>query len=247
MLPHFVRLQLFSIAASAAVCGGAMAQGTAPGNAAGESPGKVATDEVTGLQRKLVSVGEALAASNRELLELREQHAQLKLQMEALGVAAIKGDARSLQQRLLKAAADLRESEKANTELLEKSSRLAEASAAFMARPGDQALKAALEEALKAVTSSKRSSQSELVSLEAAKVVSYKADLGLAVINAGLESGVRMGAPFRVVRADRSIASGLIVDVRDHLAGLLLTGAAPGAIRVGDAVKPEITQPPSKK
>jgi hypothetical protein len=72
-------------------------------------------------------------------------------------------------------------------------------------------------------------------------VVSWKSDLGLAVINAGKESGVRMGAPLHIMREDKSIASGLVVDVRDRIAGILITGTA-AAIRVGDGVKPELTQ-----
>ena len=80
------------------------------------------------------------------------------------------------------------------------------------------------------------------MALEAARVVSYKADLGLAVINAGRQSGVRMGTPLRVIRADRTVATGLIVDVRDRISGLLITGDAAAAVRAGDAVKPELTQ-----
>jgi len=198
-------------------------------------------------EQRLVAVGEALAAANAELEALREQHAQLKLQMEALGIAAVKGDERSLQQRLLKAAADLRASEKARTEHAERASHLAEAAAAYMARPGEPALKAALEEAIKTVTGAKQSVVAEAIPLSAARVVSYKADLGLAVVNAGRDSGVRMGAPMQIFRADRLVASGLVTHVYDRIAGVFLTGSSSGDVRVGDSVKPELTQTPPKK
>jgi hypothetical protein len=200
-----------------------------------------AGDSSTVAEKQLVSLGTALAAANAELESLREQHAQLVLQMEALGIAAIKADERSLQQRLLKAASDLDASARNLNETTERATRLAEAAAAFMARPSDSALKGGLDQAIRQVTEPKQNLQSDAVSLEAARVVSYKAELGLAVVNAGRDSGVRIGAPVHIMRAGRSIASGLAVDVRDRIAGILLTDASAGQVRVGDAVKPELT------
>lgn len=211
--------------------------------AAAPAPAKVKEEGSTALERQLVAVGEALAASNAELAALREQHAQLKLQMEALGVAAIKGDDRSLQRRLLKALADLNASETSRTEIAEKANRLAEASAAFMANPSEPVVKASLEEALKAVATARPSRQANPVPMESALVVSYKAELGLAVVNAGSDSGVRMGAPMTILRADRTVGHGLVVDVRDRISGILLTGTTPATVRVGDSVKPELEQP----
>lgn len=205
-----------------------------------EEPAKAKTP-VTAEQR-LIAVGEALAASNAELATLREQHAQLKLQMEALGIAAVKGDERSLQRQLLKAVADFSASEKARAEGMERSNRLAEASAAYMAKPGEPAMKAALEQAIKSATSAKPSTATEAVSLDVARIVSYKDEIGLAVVNAGKDSGLRMGTPLHIMRADKSIATGMVVDVRDRIAGILLTGSTSATVRVGDSVKPELTQ-----
>lgn len=204
-----------------------------------EEPAKPKSANTT--EQRLLAVGEALAAANAELESIREQHTQLKLQMEALGIAAVKGDERSLQQRLIKAAADLSVSEKSRAESNERATRLAEAAAAYMAHPGEPALKSALDAAIKAVTTAKQPGADEAISLDAARIVSWKSDLGLAVINAGKESGVRMGAPLHITREDKSIASGLVVDVRDRIAGILITGPA-ATIRVGDGVKPELTQ-----
>lgn len=215
-----------------------------PRRAPAPEPAKGRVDDVVSLQNKLIAVGEALAASNTELAALREQHSQLKLQMEALGVAAIKGDERSLQRRLLKATGDLSVSDAARADIAEKANRLAEASAAYMAKPGDAVIKASLDEAIKAVTAAKPR-QAEAVPMDAARIVSFKPELGLAVVNAGRDSGVRMGAPMNIYRADRTIGRGLVVDVRDRIAGVLLTGSTPAAVRVGDSVKPEIEPPQS--
>ncbi len=246
-------LRLPAIAFVAVSLGAVVAQDTEAPAPARPAPADVAgqgreNDPVT-LQRRLVAVGEALATANAELATLREQHAQLTLRMEALGFAAVKGDERSTQRRLLKAAADLQASETARAEITEKANRLAEAAAAYMAKPGEPVVKTSLEETVKAVTSSKPARQIPPVPVESALVVSYKTELGLAVINAGSDSGVRMGAPMIVSRADRTVGHGLVVDVRDRISGVLLTGATPAAVRVGDSVKPEIeqSQPAPKK
>jgi hypothetical protein len=241
----FTSVRLLCLAATAATGSGALvAQEAKPEVPALLLEERAKPKTPATAEQRLLAVGEALAAANAELESLREQHAQVKLQMEALGIAAVKGDERSLQQRLLKATADLRASEKARDELAEHTSRLAEAAAAYMARPGEPALKTALDEAIKAATGAKQSVITEAIPLNAARVVSYKADLGLAVVNAGRDSGIRMGAPMQIYRGERLIASGLVTHVYDRIAGILLTGAAPAEIRVGDSVKPELIQTP---
>lgn len=243
MLFHTTSFRLLGLATSAVMGSGALVAQEAPVEVPAlplEAQAKAKSPATA--EQRLVSVGEALAAANAELEILRDQHAQLKLQMEALGIAAVKGDERSLQQRLLKAAAELNASEKARTESIERSSRLAEAAAAYMAKPGEPALKVALEEAIKGATAANKVAATEAVSLDAARVVSFKDELGLAVLNAGKDSGLRMGTPLHIMRGDKSIATGLIVDVRDRIAGILLTGTTSATVRVGDSVMPELTQ-----
>ena len=243
MIFHTASFRLLGLAAFAVLGSGALVAQEASSQVPAlqlESPEKSKVPATA--EQRLVSVGEALAAANEELETLREQHAQMKLQMEALGIAALEGNERSLQSRLLKAAAELSASEKARTESIESSSRLAEAAAAYMAKPGEPALKAALDEAIKGATAANKVAATEAVSLDAARVVSLKDELGLAVLNAGKDSGLRLGTPLHIMRGDKSIATGLIVDVRDRIAGILLTGTTPSAVRVGDSVMPELTQ-----
>lgn len=239
--------RLFGLAAFAVMGSGVLlAQDSEPGvPAQALEPAKTKVPATT--EQRLVAVGEALAAANAELEALRDQHAQMKLQMEALGIAAVKGDERSLQKRLLQAVAELRVSSQARTESVERANRLAEAAAAYMAKPGEPALKASLDEAIKAVTRSKEVLATEAVSLDAARIVSFKDELGLAVVNAGKDSGLRMGTPLHIIRADKSIATGMVVDVRDRIAGILLTSSTPAVVRVGDSVKPELTLNTPKK
>lgn len=214
-------------------------EGEVPALPLEESP--VKPKSATSPEQRLIGVGEALAAANAELESVREQHNELKLRMEAMGSAALDPNVRGLQTRLIKATSDLAVTEKARVEAVERSNRLAEAASAFMARPGEPALKSALTEAIQNVTSAKAPATSDPVTLATARVVSWKSEFGLAVINAGKESGVRMGAPLHITREDKPIATGLVVDVRDRIAGVLVTGNG-AVIRVGDGVKPELTQ-----
>jgi hypothetical protein len=250
MLLRPVIICLTGLAAAAALSGGMLSAQEAAAQPELLPPAGAAVpkaDAISGSEQRLVAVGQALAAANSELESLREQHAQLKLQMEALGIAAVKGDERSLQQRLLKATSELSASEKARAEQSERLNRLAEAASAYMARPAEPALKTALEEAIKAATTAKQPLAPDPVPVESARVVSWKSELGLAVVNAGRDSGLRMGTPMHIVRGDKQIASGLVVDVRDRVAGIFLTGPGSAAVRPGDSVRPELTRTPQRK
>lgn len=193
--------------------------------------------------RQASVVAESLSLAQAELQTLREQHAQLKLQMEALGIAAIHGDENSLRHRLLKAASDLAITEKRCSHTIELARNLAECAAAYMAKPGDHQVESAMKSAINSVSAfPKQHGSTEALSLDSARVVSYKSDMGLAVLNVGRDSGIRMGAPLSIVRADQLIASGIVVDVRDKISGILVTKSPSVQIKVGDSVKPELTQ-----
>jgi hypothetical protein len=75
-------------------------------------------------------------------------------------------------------------------------------------------------------------------SLESARVVSYKSELSLAVVSDGRLAGLRPGTPMVVHRGDQMVASGLVVDIRDNVAGVLITGNQNAGVRAGDSVRP---------
>ena len=69
-----------------------------------------------------------------------------------------------------------------------------------------------------------------------AKIVSVKPDLGVAILNVGVDSGAKPGMPFAVYRGDRPIANVLVTDVRQTLSGAIVRElfSAADPIQVGD-------------
>jgi hypothetical protein len=199
------------------------------------------------LETKLHASAEALATSNKELGSVKEEYERLRLQMETLGVAALKPEVRVLQERLISALSDYRLSEQEKKALAERLAALSDAALALLSDPADPNGRKRLQDELAAanrgILAASQSHQGNPVALDAAKVISLKSDVGLAVINTGRDSGLRSGTPMRIVRADQTVATGLVVDVRNRIAGVLLTSAGGrNQIQVGDSAKPETTQ-----
>jgi hypothetical protein len=191
-----------------------------------------------------VEIAQSLASANAAVDTLREENAQLKLQTEALGLAGLKPELRPLQERLIAALADYRLAERRAKELTERIVSLSEAAIPFVGDLHDGASRTRLQQELSAANKSIVDGKAETsippVALDSAKVISLKDDLGLAVINTGSESGLRLGTPMRIVRAEQTVATGLVVDVRGRFAGVLMTSAnSAGTLRVGDQAKPE--------
>lgn len=190
------------------------------------------------------ALAESLARANAEVATLREENARLRLQVETLGMAGLKPELRPLQERLIAAVSDYRLADQKVKDLSDRVVSLSEASLALLSDQSDPASRERLQKELAAANQSLVAGKAEAnaapVALESAKVISLKDDLGLAVINTGSESGLRLGTPMRIVRADQTIATGLVVDVRGRIAGVLLTSANPaGTLKVGDQAKPE--------
>lgn len=207
--------------------------------------------QVDELKKKAANLSETLATANTESAEQKEDYARMRLQMEALGVAALDGNERALQTRLLDAVNDYRLAEKSKKELTEKLVQLSEAAIGYM-KSSDAASKERLEQTLGAAKLALREAapQDEISAtpLGTAKVVSFKPDLGLAVVNAGKASGLRLGMPVNFLRKDRSVANGVIVDCRDQITGVLITTSESGSDKVviGDVLQIQPTNPARK-
>ena len=205
--------------------------------------------QVEELTAKADNLSKALAQTNEESAQQTKDYTQMRLLMEALGVAAINGDERSLQTRLLDAVNDFRISQKTNQALTAQLVEISEASIAYL-KSSDAESRKRLESVLAAgsqqLKKNTESANPTATPLGEAKVVSFKSDLGLAVVNAGKLSGLRLGMPVHFVRKDRSVAKGVIVDCREQITGILITApAASGAdsVVVGDLLTLEPTQP----
>ena len=199
---------------------------------------------------QIQAAAEALAASNAEVNELRTELERLRLQMESLGVAALKPEVRAVQERLVKALGELSAAKRGLGAITESHNRLVEAGAAVLSNPQSEVARAALESAVAnagAVSSGVNRPQPATVPLDAARVVSYKPELSLAVINGGRQSGLRPGTPLEIVRGEQLVASGYVVDLRERLAGILVTGSPTSVIKAGDAIRPHTESPVSEQ
>jgi hypothetical protein len=199
---------------------------------------------------QLQAAAEALAASNAEVNELRTELERLRLQMESLGVAALKPEVRAVQERLVKALGELSAAKRGLGAITESHNRVVEAGAAVLSNPQSEVARAALESAVAdagKVSSGVNRPQPATVPLDAARVVSYKPELSLAVINGGRQSGLRPGTPLEIVRGEQLVASGYVVDLRERLAGILVTGSPTSVIKAGDAIRPHTESPVSEQ
>jgi hypothetical protein len=204
-------------------------------------------EELEALRVQQAVLGRELENSKTELGTLRDENDRLKLQMQALGLSALSGDQRSLQLRLLDAVNDYRLADQARQLLTEQLVKLSDAVTAYQ-NTSDASSRRLLDEALdQSAAVLKGTAPAEVAEptpLEQARVVSFKRDLGLAVINCGKASGLRLGMPLSIIRKDKTIAQGVIVDCRDLITGVLITSsvAAKDGVTLGDTIKLETTQ-----
>jgi hypothetical protein len=199
---------------------------------------------------QLQVAAQALAAANAEVSELRTELERLRLQMESLGVAALKPEVRAVQERLVKALGELSAAKRGLGSMTESHNRIVEAGAAVLSNPQSEVARAALEAAVAnagKVSSGVNRPQPATVPLDAARVVSYKPELSLAVINGGRQSGLRPGTPLEIVRGEQLVASGYVVDLRERIAGILVTGSPATVIKAGDTIRPHTESPISEQ
>jgi len=222
---------LTHFAASAALCWAAVMLPAQAQDASPAAPVPAAAE---------AGAAEALASANLELESLREELSRTRLQIEALGLAALDPGVRAIQERLAKALGELSVSRRSVRSLSESNEQLLEAGAALLAAPESSTSRTAFQQVMKRAGEVRRKANEAPAapSLESARVVSYKSELSLAVVSAGRLAGLRPGTPMVVRRGDLMVASGLVVDIRDNVAGVLLTGNGTADVRAGDSVRP---------
>lgn len=203
---------------------------------------------LTKAKEQVNSLADSLAVANSDMRQNREAYEKLRIQLEGLGLAALDASNAELQQRLLSALSDLRILNQQKQALTAALVSLSESSMvlARQASDIDPALKKQVEDSLavadKQLSSLKMENSAVAeVDLQAAKVVSLKSDLNVAVLNVGSRHGVHPGMPFSIFRQDKPIAHALVVDVRNGICGVvvqeLINSDEP--VKVGDTGKVE--------
>ena len=152
--------------------------------------------------------------------------------MEALGLAAVGDNKGALEQRLLQAVRDLALVRDEKDVLAERLVALSESTMLYLktATGSDPKLRleieACLREANKAVdeTAAKDAGPDAQApaDLSDGRVLSFKEEYSLIVINLGSRAGVKIGTPFLVARDGRRIAKARVVDVRERYSGAII-------------------------
>lgn len=205
-------------------------------------------EQVTLSEARAARMTESIAIANGEAEVFRRQAGELKLRLEALGLAGAGGDSTLIEQRLLRAVSDLRlvddERKKLKYAMLE----FSEAALRFakVAVSPDAEARAALEaqlrrvnDLLEAPTLKGLGATPTEASLVNGTVISIKEDLNLIVANVGLRQGVQVGMPFQVLREGHLIGTVRVIDAREKIAGAVIQNLSSEKerIKVGDHLK----------
>ena len=203
-------------------------------------------------QTTIRTLNESLAVANAECEVFRRQYSDLKLRMEAFGLASVGDNKEALEQRLLKAVRDLGLVRDEKDKLAERMVALSETVLLYMktATTADPKIRMDVEEQLRAANAAMDESAAKEVTamttvsgnLNAAQVISVKDEYSLAVMNLGSMQGVKIGMPFVIVRGNKFIAHARIVDVRDKISGAVVEeyGSNTEKVKVGDTMRVDV-------
>ncbi len=201
-------------------------------------------------QQKLAEAEARNVELTRQAAQTQQAADQANERLEALGIDLLRPGRDGLEQRLLKAVRDLdiyRQEEQQKRVALHQ---LSEAFLSYLvATP--EAAEAQREKAQQALAKageslSEAGNRAAQVTrrLEKSQVISVDPQIGLVVLDAGRDSGVRVGTPITIDRDDQTLFTALIVDVRQNISGALLQSSvgSGAAVQVGDRISPLATQ-----
>jgi hypothetical protein len=196
---------------------------------------------------------DSLVVSNAEAELFRRKYSELQTRMDALGIESVSKDRAKLEQRLLKAVSDLQLTTREKEAYREQLLKLTETMLHYVktAESGDPQARAEVEAQLRATnqllaTAPNDESAPDLMD---GKVLSVKEEWALVVGNLGAKQGVKIGMPLRVVRAEKTIATLRVVDVREKISGAVIQELASEKveIKVGDRLQVDARQNVSLK
>lgn len=202
--------------------------------------------QINASKDKSDALAQSAAAANAESNELKERYEKLRGLLEGLGVGALENSKDQTQERLLIALAELRIMKEQRDSVAEALIETAEASMGLMnaAPNADPAAKdrvnraiTSADAALVKIGNAQVEGQGQPAGdLQNARVVSLKAEYGIAVLSIGAKDGVKPGMPFEIYREDKPIAKVLITEVRNSVCGAVVQelASASDPVRVGD-------------
>lgn len=200
------------------------------------------------------TLSESLAVANAECEVFRRQYSELKLRMEAFGLASVGDNKEALEQRLLTSVRDLALTRDERDKLSEKLAALSESVVLALKTatlPNPQ-LRLDVEEQLRAANESLTAPANPSAPAEPepdlmnGKVISVKEEYSLLVANLGSKQGVKIGMPFQIVRdGTHAVGRAKVVDVRDRISGAVIEEYSSNTekVKVGDELRVDAQQP----
>ncbi len=198
------------------------------------------------------ALAQSAAAANAESGELKERYEKLRGLLEGLGVGALENAKDQTQERLLAALGDMRILKEQRDSLAESLIEMAESSMALM-KASPNADPSAADRVNKAITKADAAlvkaggTQDASIpagDLQNARIVSLKAEIGIAVLSVGARDGVKPGMPFEIFREDKPIAKILVTEVRNTVCGAVVQelASASDPVRVGDRGRVDLSK-----
>jgi hypothetical protein len=193
-------------------------------------------------QETVQTLTTSLAESNAEAELFRRKFADLRLRMEALGLASASKDRAKLEQRLLTAVSDLQLAQKERDQYRDQMMQLSETMLRYLktAEGGDAQARMDVETQLRsmnALVDKSAKAQPQNGSLLDGSVISVKEEWSFVVGNFGAREGVKIGMPLRVKRGDDVVAKLRVVDVRERICGAVIQESGKEKIKVGDRLE----------
>jgi hypothetical protein len=210
---------------------GTMAASLAPA-ASGENPngsliGKTGVSEAS---KRTAMLEQALQLSQAETEFYRQQWVTLRLRDETLGMSALTGDQREINDKLVQLLGELFQSEKRGIEWQSLSADLIEKSKSLLVAPPKERARRRAEfevaaRKIKAFASGERQRMITLApDFTGGTIISVNEDLQVAVVNFGATQKARIGMPYRILRDNKVIGRCSLIDVHAYLSAARIEG-----------------------
>lgn len=202
-------------------------------------------DQIKQLEAQKIILNTSLSSMSKNEDLLKKENIELKEVLHALGM--YNGDGN---QKLLQAVSDNKLLYQQLDLLRESSGDLLKQTKDFsqIAKTSNQEKRAELEISIKRLESvligveAHSSSVDQQGNLNDAKVVSIDSESGVIVINVGEKKDCSIGMIFSLSRGENQLGEAIVVEVRSHIAGLLLTSQTTSGskIKQGDRAKVKV-------
>lgn len=200
-------------------------------------------NEIANLRRENLSLKQSLIASNKKEEQFAHTLSQVRKKMGAMGNSLLTGNDNS---RLLSALSEIEFLQKRVDALETATIDLTESYRKFSKNTlaSDSEARNEVETSIRSAEVAlgfrfKPQRQISAGTLQNAKIISIDQESGLVVLNIGRSKDARIGMQFSINRGNLNIATGIIAEVRQNIAGLLIqeTTNQDLIVNIGDSAK----------